>query len=149
MPAPPKGTLLDELGIPPVPTATLEHVLVQRYIHNPFLLSNHKFDFRCFVTIASLSPLRVFIHHHGWANVADSPFLKDELTSHVTNAAFVEHKDKSQVECAASDLTWPLFRGPVVVERSCAVSVCSASAANSPWATCLTPLPAVAGKRWR
>ncbi len=81
----------------PLAPARLQHAIVQRYISNPLLMSGHKFDLRVFVTVASLSPLRVFVHHHGWANVADTPFTQDVLTSHVTNAAFMEHKRKEEV----------------------------------------------------
>ncbi len=69
----------------------------------------HKFDLRVFVTVTSLQPLRVFVHHHGWANVADRPYAADTHLSHVTNAAFVEHVDPAQVPLAAESATDPCF----------------------------------------
>ena len=73
---------------------------MQRYIGHPLLLPGihlHKFDLRVFVTVTSVLPLRVFVHRHGWANVADRPFAENSHLSHVTNAAFVEHADPAKV----------------------------------------------------
>jgi hypothetical protein len=101
--------------------------IVQRYIADPYLLRGHKFDLRVFVTVTSLVPLRVYVHHHGWANVADAPYQADTHLSHVTNAKFVEHVDPTKVHRVVLAHLWGMCAGtPVCVGGVC---VC--------WHTCV------------
>jgi tubulin polyglutamylase TTLL4 len=40
-------------------------VVVSRYIDNPLLINQTKFDLRLYVAVTSFNPLRVYIHEHG------------------------------------------------------------------------------------
>lgn len=40
----------------------IDNLMAQRYISNPLLIDNHKFDFRIYMLIASTDPLIVYYH---------------------------------------------------------------------------------------
>ena len=42
-----------------------EPLLIQKYIQNPFLIKNHKFDMRLYVLITSFDPLTVYLYGDG------------------------------------------------------------------------------------
>ena len=50
------------------------NVVVQKYLDNPFLVKQKKFDFRIFVLLPSVNPLRLYLHSEGTANFAVLPF---------------------------------------------------------------------------
>ena len=39
--------------------------IVQRYIHNPYLIEGKKFDFRFYAVLTSVDPLRVYLYDEG------------------------------------------------------------------------------------
>uniref|UniRef100_A0A0X3P9D3 Tubulin polyglutamylase TTLL4 n=1 Tax=Schistocephalus solidus TaxID=70667 RepID=A0A0X3P9D3_SCHSO len=64
--------------------------IVQKYLHNPFLINNSKFDLRIYVFVYSLKPLCVFVHEDGLARFAsqkysNSPRLVGNRFIHLTN----------------------------------------------------------------
>lgn len=66
--------------------------VVQSYIH-PFLIENHKFDFRLYLLISDLDPLHVYIYHEGIARFCSDEYhaptksnLNDKFM-HLTNTA--------------------------------------------------------------
>ena len=70
-----------------------EHCVVQRYIHNPYLIDELKFDLRIYVLVYGCDPLRIFIYKEGLARLATEPYvppathnLKDQFI-HLTNYA--------------------------------------------------------------
>lgn len=65
--------------------------IVQRYIMNPLLTENYKFDIRCYMLIASNDPYRVY-YHPGYCRRTLKPYSDDLATIqdpliHLTNAA--------------------------------------------------------------
>lgn len=40
-----------------------EHFVVQRYLHKPYLVDGLKFDFRIYVLLAGVDPLRVYLYN--------------------------------------------------------------------------------------
>ncbi|BHF66778.1 Tubulin polyglutamylase ttll4 [Sparganum proliferum] len=64
--------------------------LLNKYLHNPFLINNSKFDLRIYVFVYSLKPLCVFVHEDGLARFAsqkysNSPRLVGNRFIHLTN----------------------------------------------------------------
>ena len=70
-----------------------EQLIVQRYLHKPYLIDNLKFDLRIYVFLYGVDPLRVFVHREGLARFATEeytgPFNNnlDNLYMHLTNYA--------------------------------------------------------------
>ena len=80
---------------------------MQEYIHKPFLIDNLKFDFRIYVIITGVNPLRIFIYEEGLARFATEIYEEpnneniDDDYMHLTNYAinkrsenFVKNKDE-------------------------------------------------------
>ena len=81
--------------------------MVQRYVDKPYLIDNLKFDFRIYVLISGVNPLRIFIYEEGLARFATEPYEPPSLENldyecmHLTNYAinkfhedFVFNKDE-------------------------------------------------------
>ncbi|CDW91822.1 tubulin-tyrosine ligase family protein [Stylonychia lemnae] len=56
---------------------TIEPLVVQKYLKNPFLLNGHKFDMRIYVLVTSFNPLECFIYKEGLARFSTVPFSLD------------------------------------------------------------------------
>ena len=48
--------------------------VVCRYISNPLLVNQHKFDLRIYVLLTSVDPLRIYVYNEGLARFASSPY---------------------------------------------------------------------------
>lgn len=62
--------------------------IICKYIDNPLLINEKKFDFRVYVLITSISPLEIYIYKEGLVRFASEKYdLKDlnNLFSHLTN----------------------------------------------------------------
>mmetsp|Transcript_4094 Transcript_4094/g.7351 ORF Transcript_4094/g.7351 Transcript_4094/m.7351 type:complete len:1093 (-) Transcript_4094:100-3378(-) len=68
-------------------------LVVQRYIHKPFLLDGHKFDLRLYVLVTGCDPLRIFMHEHGLVRLASEEYMEPKgknlgrTMMHLTNYA--------------------------------------------------------------
>lgn len=80
-----------------------EQAVIQRYI-KPFLVDGRKFDFRLYVLIASLDPLRLFIYKEGIARFCSEPFQmptranKADKFMHLTNTAINVENGQAKAE---------------------------------------------------
>ncbi|XP_038585452.1 tubulin polyglutamylase TTLL5 isoform X2 [Micropterus salmoides] len=80
-----------------------ENILVSRYINNPLLIDEFKFDVRLYVLVTSYDPLLIYVYEEGLARFAT---VKYDLTSknikntfmHLTNYS-VNKKSSDYVSC--------------------------------------------------
>lgn len=77
-----------------------EHCVVQRYLHKPYLLDGLKFDFRIYVLLASVDPMRVYLYKEGLARFATEPYVQptaenmEDVCMHLTNYAINKDNPK-------------------------------------------------------
>ncbi|KAL3321234.1 putative tubulin polyglutamylase ttll9 [Cichlidogyrus casuarinus] len=67
-----------------------ETYVVSRYITDPYLLSNRKFDLRVYTLVTSFNPLRVWVYRDGFARFSNTKYTLDSITdqyAHLTNVA--------------------------------------------------------------
>ena len=70
--------------------------VVSRYVENPLLVSNRKFDLRLYVLVTSYRPLRAFINVHGFCRFCTVKYNAnmndlDNMFVHLTNVAIQKH----------------------------------------------------------
>lgn len=76
-----------------------EHCVAQRYITNPFLMEDLKFDLRLYVLLCGVNPLRVYLFKDGLVRLATEPYVAptddniDNLFMHLTNYAINKNND--------------------------------------------------------
>jgi hypothetical protein len=74
-----------------------EEMVVQMYLGNPCLVDGYKFDFRVYVLVTSVNPLRIFVYEDGLARFATEPYHspndknRDRKCMHLTNYAVNKH----------------------------------------------------------
>lgn len=81
-------------------------MVVQRYMHKPYLIDGFKFDLRIYVLVNGVSPMRVYVYKDGLARFATVPYQSpapsnlSNLHMHLTNyainkdsSAFVQNED--------------------------------------------------------
>jgi len=54
--------------------------VVQRYIHNPFLLSNYKFHFRMYTILSGVYPFKCYLYRDGHALFSTKPYTLSKNT---------------------------------------------------------------------
>ncbi|KAF7670248.1 hypothetical protein LDENG_00043360 [Lucifuga dentata] len=80
-----------------------ENILVSRYIHNPLLIDEFKFDVRLYVLVTSYEPLLIYVYEEGLARFATvrydqaSKNIKNKFM-HLTNYS-VNKKSSDYVSC--------------------------------------------------
>ena len=85
-------------------TSTPDVYLLSKYISNPHLIHNLKYDFRIYVLITGLAPLKLYLYREGMVRFATEKYTLDkghitELYRHLTNIA-VNEKNKEQYKKA-------------------------------------------------
>jgi hypothetical protein len=71
--------------------------LLQRYLHNPYLIDDKKFDLRIYVVVTGVDPLRVYVHNEGLTRISTERYsLKDtgNRFAHLTNYSINKKSDK-------------------------------------------------------
>ncbi|ESO11562.1 hypothetical protein HELRODRAFT_71494, partial [Helobdella robusta] len=81
--------------------------IIQRYISNPLLINNRKFDIRCYMLIASTSPY-VILYHKGYIRLSMYNYDKnsDNMLTHLTNQ-YIQKKDPKYGE-RKEDTVWSM-----------------------------------------
>jgi hypothetical protein len=87
-----------------IPRYQGHRLIVQRYVSNPLLINQLKFDLRFYVAVTSLDPLRVYLFDNGLVRLATQPYEEhahnlEMLTAHLTNY----HINKDQDNFAQGD----------------------------------------------
>ena len=76
--------------------------LVQKYLYDPYLINDHKFDLRIYCLVTGVDPLRVYIHEEGLTRISTVAYsLKNTKNrfAHLTNYSI---NKKSPLFAAAS-----------------------------------------------
>lgn len=65
-------------------------IVAQKYVHNPYLINDTKFDLRLYVLMTSANPLRIYWHENGLVRFASTKYSTDQKTFgnryvHLTN----------------------------------------------------------------
>ena len=76
-----------------------DNFIVQKYIPNPLLINGKKFDFRCFIILASMDPLIVF-YQDGIVRIAAEEYDESshDVAAHLTNLAVSKENLANQTE---------------------------------------------------
>jgi Tubulin-tyrosine ligase family len=85
--------MLDSLSSLP----TIEGCIVSKYISNPLLINDLKFDLRIYVLVTSYDPLRIYIYDEGLARFASEPYnpsIKASKFAYLTNYSINKKNDK-------------------------------------------------------
>ena len=77
---------------------TTNDYILTKYISNPHLINNLKYDFRVYVLISGLSPLKMYLYTDGLVRFTSEEYSLDlnkldELYRHITNVAINKNKD--------------------------------------------------------
>ncbi|XP_065214655.1 tubulin monoglutamylase TTLL4-like [Planococcus citri] len=78
-----------------------ENYVAQKYIHDPYLINDTKFDMRLYVLITSIDPLRVYLYDNGLARFASVKYSfnfrnLDNHFMHLTNYSINKENKKYQ-----------------------------------------------------
>ena len=57
--------------------------IVQRYIGEPYLIGNRKFDLRIYVGVTSFDPLRAYVFEEGLCRFATSEYVADHSSKSI------------------------------------------------------------------
>ena len=77
-----------------------DRAVICKYISNPLLVNNHKFDLRIYVLLTCIDPLRIYVYNEGLARFASEPYdtsatanAKKNLYQHLTNYSINKKSD--------------------------------------------------------
>ena len=99
---------------------SLQNLIVSKYIQNPYLIHNKKFDLRCYVLLTSLMPLRIYRFNEGLVRFCVNDYNKSDYKdkcAHLTNYAinkynknYIKNTNISQNEYNSSKWNLSSFR---------------------------------------
>ena len=95
--------MIDEISEVPLN----ESLVISRYIDNPLLINNLKFDLRLYVLVTNFDPLKIYVYNEGLVRFASEPYnletIKSNVYAHLTNYSinkksenFVQNKNLSE-----------------------------------------------------
>ena len=81
----------------------LEPIVIQKYITNPLLINEFKFDMRIYVIVTSFNPLEVFLYKEGFGRMTSQHYNLDldDLHNnfvHLTNVAINNSKNTQHIQ---------------------------------------------------
>ena len=86
--------LIDDISEAPIK----ENCVISKYIGNPLLINNTKFDIRVYVLVTSIDPWRIYIYKEGLARFASESYTSEGNKSnrfiHLTNYSINKKNDK-------------------------------------------------------
>jgi hypothetical protein len=93
---------------------TAGQLLVQRYVAQPLLVQNYKFDLRVYVLVTSTQPLEAWLYHEGLARFTGRPYSLDpgsmgDLPMHLTNYA-VQREAQAKAGCGEGNGVPPFLQ---------------------------------------
>lgn len=80
-----------------------EHLVVQKYLKAPYLIDEYKFDFRVYILVTNVHPLRIFMFKDGLARFATEKYKSKAFNNpfiHLTNYAI--NKDNANYKADQS-----------------------------------------------
>ena len=85
---------------------TIDLILPQDYVDNPFLINGLKFDIRLYILITSIDPIKIYIYEDGIVNFATAQYTNDpqQLSNkfiHLTNYSI--NKTNFRTTCSPGD----------------------------------------------
>jgi len=72
-------------------------VLLQKYLHDPYLIDGKKFDLRIYVLVTGVDPLRVYVHNEGLTRISTCDYSLKNIKNrfaHLTNYSINKKSDK-------------------------------------------------------
>ena len=105
---PKTGSLGDGIYIFEKLSKTPDVYLLSRYISNPHLIHKLKYDFRIYVMVTGLAPLKLYLYREGMVRFATEEYTLDknhlkELYRHLTNVAVNEKNKKDYKKAVNAD----------------------------------------------
>ena len=94
-------------------------MIASRYINNPFLINNKKFDLRIYAFVTSIKPLRIYRFNEGLTRFSTNNYNSDnnDRCAHLTNYAvnknnknYIQNKQPFDVDYNSSKWTLTSFR---------------------------------------
>ena len=87
-------------------------LIVQKYIENPLIIQNRKFDIRQWVLVTSLNPLIIWMWKEPYIRFGAEDYKMDDLNniySHLTNNSIAKHSKQYKTEKKFEGDMWTCF----------------------------------------
>lgn len=98
-------------------------LVVQEYIHNPFLIDGYKFDLRIYVLVTRIEPLTIFIYKEGLARFATEKYDEQLFDFSNEKSAFI-HLTNYSINKKNTKLNKDVLSGDENSEPSQGESIC-------------------------
>ena len=87
-------------------------VIVQKYIENPLIINQRKFDIRQWVLVTSLNPLTIWMWKEPYIRFGAEDYVMDDLNniySHLTNNSIAKHSAQFKKETKFEGDIWTCY----------------------------------------